>query len=229
MRTASLNLTVGACALALILALPVWDFGAVSARNQIERLESGEVTPDKFDFAALRFHFGASGEAALAELAAGEGEVAKLAAEAQELDSRPWRGQVRRAEADLNYRLDSDDLQLRAEVIELLRDEPYMCRDFCVVLDLGQLPNGKYVVAIVDRYTVMRRIIGETSEGADAALATAETVNSKPELGPESTVEVREVTRQQVFVDGKPFGEPLRDADDATDTEPLILTVTTTE
>ncbi|MXP27583.1 DUF4153 domain-containing protein [Porphyrobacter algicida] len=69
LRQANLHLTLLVCALALILALPIFDFGAVSTRNQLARLESGRVTPAQFDYAALRWDFGPAGKRALADLA----------------------------------------------------------------------------------------------------------------------------------------------------------------
>ncbi len=43
-RTANLNLAVGVGVLALFLALPILDFGGISAANQVSRLESGKVS-----------------------------------------------------------------------------------------------------------------------------------------------------------------------------------------
>src|SRR3546814_7509859 len=55
--------------LAAFLALPVLDFGAISTRDQVSRLESGAVKTEKFDWSALAVDFGPSGLKALAELA----------------------------------------------------------------------------------------------------------------------------------------------------------------
>ena len=49
---------------------PLVDFGAISTRDQLARLERGRVGPDQFDWAALAFDFGPSGRAALTRLAA---------------------------------------------------------------------------------------------------------------------------------------------------------------
>ncbi|MBU6166698.1 MAG: DUF4153 domain-containing protein [Alphaproteobacteria bacterium] len=76
------------CGVALLLATPLMDFGAISTRSQLARLESGQVRPDKFDWAALRFDFGPSGEAAVRRLAAAPGatgQQAKAALKAQTL------------------------------------------------------------------------------------------------------------------------------------------------
>jgi hypothetical protein len=56
------------CGLALFLALPIIDFGAISARSQVARLQSGKVTPAKFDWAALAFKFGPAGRAELTRI-----------------------------------------------------------------------------------------------------------------------------------------------------------------
>lgn len=67
-RQANIALALGICAVALLLATPLIDFGAVSARDQVARLQQGEVAPEEFDWAALRFDFGPAGMRALKEL-----------------------------------------------------------------------------------------------------------------------------------------------------------------
>jgi hypothetical protein len=44
------------------------NFGALSARDQVARLESGRISPEKFDWAALRFDFGRAGREVLHRL-----------------------------------------------------------------------------------------------------------------------------------------------------------------
>ena len=68
-RQANLHLAMLTCGLALLLALPLADFGAVATRDQLARLESGAVPANEFDFDALRWDFGDAGRAALARLA----------------------------------------------------------------------------------------------------------------------------------------------------------------
>ncbi|HEX8238585.1 MAG TPA: DUF4153 domain-containing protein [Allosphingosinicella sp.] len=69
LRTLNLRIAVGICLVALFLALPIISFGAISTRDQVARLQSGRVAPDKFDWAALRYDFGPSGRRALDRLA----------------------------------------------------------------------------------------------------------------------------------------------------------------
>lgn len=83
-RAANLRLAVGTLAFALLLALPIFDFGAIAARDQVSRLVSGRVNADHFDFEALRWDFGDAGRRALTRLA-GSGNAAVAGAARQAL------------------------------------------------------------------------------------------------------------------------------------------------
>lgn len=67
-RPSNVRLALGLCALALLLATPLLDFGAMSARSQLARLESGKLTPETFDWSAMAFDFGPAGRRALERL-----------------------------------------------------------------------------------------------------------------------------------------------------------------
>lgn len=82
LRKATFHFAVFVCGLAALLALPIFDFGAISTRNQVARLESGTVSPDNFDFNALRWDFGASGKRALRELTINPNAAIREAAKA---------------------------------------------------------------------------------------------------------------------------------------------------
>lgn len=83
LRSANVGLIAGFCLLALFLAMPIVSFGAISARDQLARLESGRVPPEKFDWAAMRFDFGPAGRRALERLrtAGATAKVRELAAQ----------------------------------------------------------------------------------------------------------------------------------------------------
>jgi len=82
-RPANVLLAIGLCGLALLLATPLAQFGPISARSQLARLESGQVSPAEFDWRAMRFDFGPSGVRALERLKAeGSPEVRRQAATA---------------------------------------------------------------------------------------------------------------------------------------------------
>ncbi len=68
LRPLQQKLAIGLGLLALFLALPILDFGAISTRDQLARLQSGQVAAEKFDWAAMAFDFGPAGRAALAKL-----------------------------------------------------------------------------------------------------------------------------------------------------------------
>jgi hypothetical protein len=67
-RRYNIVVAIGLCLLALLLALPIVPFGALSTNDQVGRLESGRVTADRFDWRALRFDFGPAGVRALERL-----------------------------------------------------------------------------------------------------------------------------------------------------------------
>ncbi len=87
LRRANLHLAAVSCILALLLALPLLDFGGISARQQVARLDAGQVSVEEFDFAALRWDFGDEGRAALDRLAQREGRVGEMA-----LDMKQYAG-----------------------------------------------------------------------------------------------------------------------------------------
>lgn len=69
LRPMQIRLAQGLCLLALLLALPLIDFGAISARSQLARLDSGKVKPEAFDWRAMAFDFGPAGRSSLARIA----------------------------------------------------------------------------------------------------------------------------------------------------------------
>jgi len=89
LRPLQTKLAVGLCGLALFLALPIVDFGAISARSQLARLESGQVAPTEFDWRAMAFDFGPSGRNRLRQIAqSGPLNLRPLAETALKADDR---------------------------------------------------------------------------------------------------------------------------------------------
>ena len=211
LRRSNLHLAVLISGVALLLALPIFDFGAVSARNQVARLQSGEVSPDEFDYTALRWDFGDAGRRALARLEKSDNaRVAELARLAQLQTERVWRygrDEVFRDEDEIALRVEPDDPALRALVIDHLRANSWDCPDYCVALDLGEAPDGRRDVALVSSTNYTRLYLPTERE----AVPVAEAVPPAQPLGPASEVEVRTVERRYIFVDGKPVGQPLED------------------
>ncbi|GEM_PF-285767 len=214
LREANLHLAAGVCLLALVLALPLWDFGAMSARNQLSRLETGKVSVADFDYAALRWDFGDAGREALAELAAGEGEVAELAADAQAQEVRPFdRGIAPVAERTPNLRGVPEDEEAEDGFAALLRAEPWRCRSTCRVLELEAMPDGRRRFVLVEDLDVSHfALAGEG--GLDAFYPSMEDGALSLAADPppaDATVEVRPITMRQVYVDGRPVGAPFAD------------------
>jgi hypothetical protein len=205
LRRATFHLGLFVCGLAVLLALPILDFGAISARNQVARLQSGAVPADKFDFAALRWDFGEAGRRALARLA--RSDNAKVAERAQAAVAQreriyPTFDQTTRARADFKLRVQPDDAEVRESVLDFLVANPHQCSDRCVAVELGEAAGGGRRIAIVQsggyETFVLKPGAALTREPDRVPIAT---------LGPNSTVEVSEA--RVIRVDGKPIGRPI--------------------
>ncbi|MEX0341514.1 MAG: DUF4153 domain-containing protein [Erythrobacter sp.] len=213
-RRANMHFAAGICLLAFILALPLFDFGAISAKNQIARLESGKVTVDEFDFDALRWDFGDAGRDALTRLASSaDAEVAKSASEAKAQSERPYSYAARddtKEERLSNLRMEFGDPALREAVTAYVRNTPYLCTKPCAALDIGPSDKpGMREIAFVTGNFVRRDTIDLASAAEGAQQAAIEIpVEAGPELGADSTVEIREWTGRRIYVDGKPVGDP---------------------
>lgn len=84
------NIAVAILTVAVILALfsPLADPARMSAADQVARLTSGKVAPDRFDYAFLRFESGKAGDRALKGLEASPNpEIARRAREARAADA----------------------------------------------------------------------------------------------------------------------------------------------
>lgn len=209
LRQANFHLALGVCALALLLALPILDFGAISTRNQVARLESGAVSAEDFDFTALRWDFGEPGRRALERLAAGEGKVAELATIALKQQQRPygWAREIRE-ESDFDLTMQPENPDLRQLVIDYLRSNPWACRERCVALDIGAATGGIHRVAIVQDRSFEEVLL------PDQRADLVDNVRYGPDRGEGalkegSTVEIRTVEKRYIFIDGKPLDRPL--------------------
>jgi hypothetical protein len=204
-RRANLHLAVLICAVALFLALPILDFGAISARQQIARLQSGAVSVEDFDYEALRWDFGAAGKRALAQLERSPNPtIAKLAGEARRRTMRAYRyGPF----DDYTLRVQPPDPALERLVRDYIRANPWSCQQHCVAVDLGSAREGKRRVAIVSGSGFSEVALPFDPMAPEVAPARP----AGPKLSPASKVEVRDVARRQIFVDGQPLGPTLGD------------------
>jgi hypothetical protein len=208
-RKATFHMALVVCGLAIVLALPIFNFAAISTRNQVARLEGGKVSADDFDFAALRWDFGAPGRRALERLAkGGNARVAELAKGALAQTERVYYGygDTVRTDADFGLRVQPEDPALRRLVLDYLKGHPWQCQERCVALDLGVV-DGFRRVALVQpgQYDVIRLA------SAKEAVEESNMVFPGQPLREQSQVEIREVPTRFIFVDGKPVGPPLRE------------------
>ena len=89
LRPLQTALALGLCGLALFLALPIFDFGAISAHSQLARLDKGKLTPAQFDWAAMAFDFGPAGRAGFSRISrSGAADMRTMAATALKATNR---------------------------------------------------------------------------------------------------------------------------------------------
>ncbi len=209
LRHANLHLAVLICGVALFLALPILDFGAISARQQLGRLERGRVSAKNFDYEALRWDFGAAGRRSLARLEkSGDATVADLARLAAAQTERTWRGYREHPFADadqVNVRLQPDDPALRARLVDYLRANQWQCGSYCVALDLGAAADGARDVALVTGGSYQTIRFPRSGGGSVAPRAAPAAVP----LAPTNKVEIRSIERRYITIDGNPIGDPL--------------------
>lgn len=232
-RPMNLMLAFVVCGVALVLATPIVSFNAISTRDQLARLESGEIALEQFDWRALAFDFGQPGRTALKKLQASANPAIK--ARANEVAKAEMRWDVkdtseqarRRAEVAANVRM----LQPGARLPEGLRDrmaQGYTCtRDQkCGVLLLGDrealvLDDGCFAAArqaatkapppvrILCRDGVRYRYTeGQWEQGASGRAPTAEEDSMIIAGYAAGKVEIRTVPRRQVYIGGVPVGDP---------------------
>jgi hypothetical protein len=213
LRPLQTSLAIGLCGLALFLALPIVDFGAISARSQLARLESGKITAEEFDWTAMAFDFGPEGRERLSDIAkSGAPNMRALAKGALDSENRYKLGQetqsvAQQARLDQYLRLLSTDIdvsdELKAEVTgyDGCNDKP------CVLLrlDAGRLllvhnPHGGQVQSrVIDLASLGER----EKQAPQAPVVTPVQVDLS-----RASIEIRPAQRRQLFVDGKPVGEP---------------------
>ncbi|MEO6152098.1 MAG: DUF4153 domain-containing protein [Croceibacterium sp.] len=206
LRHANFILALGACGLALLLALPILDFGRISAGNQLHRLESGQVSAAKFDFAALRWDFGESGRRALARLRrAGDAKVAELASSALAQKERTYAtfDRTNRTRADFKLRVTPDDPELRQQVLDYLIANAFLCQDRCVALDVEAAPGGGRRIALVQSGSYELLV----SKPGAALVRQLPADRPATALGADSVVAVGKT--RAIMIDGKPIGQPL--------------------
>ena len=213
LRPLQTALAIGLCGLALFLALPIVDFGAISARSQVARLQSHHVTAEEFDWTAMAFDFGPAGRKWLNDTAQrGSTELRKLAKAALATENRHFFNEqsnrvAQQARLDRHLRILSPDItvseELKAEITSYsgCNDKP------CALLrlDAGHL---LLVTKPYDGGPVQSRVIDLARLGKRDEVRLPNPETQAVDLS-RATIELRPVQRRQLYVDGKPVGEPI--------------------
>ena len=212
LRPLQVKLAIAVCALMVFLSLPILDFGAISARSQVARLEKGKVEPAKFDWAALAFDFGPSGRARLRDIArSGAGEWRTLASQALAAKERWGIEAATNAaiQADVvaaRIKLVSPDIRLTPALLQqIARRRTCEQRMQCLLMRAGDRQ-----LVLITRYEdgghVSASLIDPARPDALDTMRPAPAPPSVDDLG-KARIEIRTVPKRQVFVNGKPVGE----------------------
>ncbi|WP_257543155.1 DUF4153 domain-containing protein [Sphingopyxis sp. DBS4] len=220
LRPLQQKLAIGLMLLALILALPVVDFGAISTRDQLARLKSGTVKAEQFDWAAMAFDFGPAGRRAMAKLAKSPDTTrANLAGWALKAKNRwdlvGYNETVNPRDAAFGAKAIAEKVRvlpagrpLPPEVYTLLDTRSFCGTAPCIAQWIGP----ERIAVVVHPNNLVRFARDPKTQKWKQAYGLDETVEAtQAELTMEQlekgVLEVRTVTRRQIFVDGKPVGE----------------------
>ncbi|PKP90872.1 MAG: DUF4153 domain-containing protein [Alphaproteobacteria bacterium HGW-Alphaproteobacteria-16] len=230
-RPANLHLAMIVCGIALLLATPIVSFNAISTGDQVGRLESGKVTPDKFDWAALAFDFGEPGRKALERLKRSSNSAVRE--KALEASKAKRRYDVVEREPDLQFtgRVQISPAgavlpkKLKAALTRYICEEGALCRVFlqpdgqtagilsdgCASLPAQQRADPKTSCQIYTHTLVVHK--GEWVKiplpYESPTMAPAEesiSLNAERDAISRGDVTVRKVERRQLFIGDKPSG-----------------------
>lgn len=215
LRPLQTQLAIGLCAIALFLSLPILDFGAISARSQLARLDNGQVKAEEFDWTAMAFDFGPEGRERLSEIAkSGAANVramakAALASEDRYMLSTETESVAQQTRLEEYLRVLSPGIELTPELKADITRGWQGCNDKpCALL---RLDEERLILATTESDgTVESRIIHPSKLTSDkpTRIAIESPPRPKADLS-RATVEVRSVERRQLYVDGKPVGDPI--------------------
>ena len=216
LRPLQTRLALAMCGLAVMLALPILDFGAISARSQMARLAAGKTSVEKFDWRAMAFDFGPAGRAQLAEIARSgpveHRKLARMALAAKERYAPELDTERRRevAQTDGLLRIVPAGRALPPSLKNAIALSPY-CRGMpCVVtwIDDDRIvlagASAKGMAVQATHYLLSKE--GEWREDYDLQRSSVQPPTPPTDLAT-APVELRTVERRQLYVDGKPLGD----------------------
>ena len=222
LRPLQTRLAIGLCALTLFLALPIVDFGAISASSQMARFADGKVDAKEFDWKAMAFDFGPAGRKRLAEIAR-NGPTDQRAFASVALGSKN-RYEV---EQDVGKKASAASLDRYLRILpkgavltpaqrDAVAATPICRIETCVVMLVNDR-TGKVVGRTTKKgnLTIQEITMDEkgkwTNDFLGETIMPRETVKDgdspRSDLAT-ATIELRKVERRQLYIDGKPVGEP---------------------
>jgi hypothetical protein len=213
LRPLQVSYAIGLCGLALFLALPIVDFGAISARSQLARLESGKIKAEEFDWAAMAFDFGLEGRKKLSEIAkSGAANIRILAKTALASEDRytmrvQTESVAQQGNLDQYLRLLSQDIVLTNELKAQLTGYDGCSSRPCALVRI----DGRRLLLVTtsNEKDISSRVIDLTELGKkDPARRVVPMIAEPPKADlAHANIEIRPVRRRQLFVDGKPVGD----------------------
>lgn len=211
LRPLQARLAIVLCGLALFLAQPIVDFGAIAARSQVARIGQEGLTPEAFDWAAMAFDFGPAGRRRLGELARSAPVPWRERATAALQANERWRlAEQTRAAAEAGaiagrLRALSPDATPTADIVERVARSRLCARD--AQCGLIRLDAARLVLLVADgqKRRVESHVIDlrQQADGQAASSALPAAVDLD-----KAQVEVRSITRRQIHIDGRPVGKP---------------------
>ena len=222
LRPLQTRMAIAVCGVALLLALPIIDFGAISASSQMDRFANGKIAAKEFDWKAMAFDFGPAGRKRLADIPrSGPADQRKLAATALMAKNRyDVETAVEKTVAAANLDQYLRVLPAGSTLTSGQRDAvtaTSMCRiDPCVVTMINQR-RGIVVGRTTAKGNLAIQEITMDDKGVWTNDYVSETMLVEQGKLPSSTtlldmatapIELRKVERRQLYIDGKPVGEP---------------------
>jgi hypothetical protein len=214
LRPLQTKLALGLCGLALFLALPILDFGAISAQSQMARFVAGRIPAGEFDWRAMAFDFGPAGRERLREFAkTGSLEQRKLASAAlASKDRYAVEEQVQKTESaanlDTRLRVIPEGSALPPDLLSSIVGTRY-CRVGPCIVTLVDERRAVIAGPLIKDDNVESAVLERNAKGVwmqDIHRQYIAKPPFKPDLGA-APVELRTVERKQLFIDGKPVGD----------------------
>jgi hypothetical protein len=213
LRPLQITMAIGLCGLALFLALPIVDFGAISAKSQMARFAAGKVPAAEFDWRAMAFDFGPAGRSRLREIArSGPPDQRKLAnAALASKDRYAVEAEVGKAESAANLgtrlRIIPEGSAIPQDLRNSIAATRY-CRVGPCVVTLVDDRRAFIAGPLIKDDNVESALLERNAKGVWMQDIHSQYV-AKPPFRPNlmtAPVELRTVERKQLFIDGKPVG-----------------------